>query len=503
MKCSDYLASYTQLSFVVTLHVLLKLSKNPLTVQLVACNKTIVHRFLFLVGVISKEEPLSLIYEYTEFGDLHEYLLRHSPNYSDAHANDDCGPLEFSDLLAIATQIASGMSYLSTHAFVHKDLAARNCLVADNGITKISDFSGLCDMYAGDYYRAPGRPPLPVRWMSPEAISESKFTTASDVWSYGVLLWEIFSYGSRPFFGLSNYQAMQHILENDLLPCPEDCPKGIFFTMNECWETGPDNRPSFAEIYNKLKSMNDLPSGHPPVPRVQYSPDMSMDAPEMPIHPGDIPMHPTEMSIHSMSSVTTNRQCSRRDVMPSAFTRTSMTNSQGHSLHSRHSSNHSVNSNPHHPGSIHSAGHSIPPSISSMPRSVPGSAMMNGHHHRPMRNGHAHHSLPRDGYHSLGRDKNIIMMDGHYPMHSMDHRAMSVNSNHHNASLSRHPHHPQSTGYNSSANSYAPSYPPSLTGPPASSVFSRQSSSHHSSRAPSIKSHDSTPRTVQNGHVYL
>ena len=434
-----------------------------------------------------------MIYEYTEFGDLHEYLLRHSPNYSDAHANDDCGPLEFSDLLAIATQIASGMSYLSTHVFIHKDLSARNCLVTDNGITKISDFSGLCDMYAGDYYRAPGRPPLPVRWMAPEAISLMKFTTSSDVWSYGILLWEIFSYGSRPFFGLSNYQAMQHILQNDLLPCPDDCPKKIFFTMTECWETEPDSRPTFAEIYNKLKSMNDLPAMHTNVPRVQYTPDTSMDAPEIAMHRGDIAlMHPTEMSsIHSMSS--TNRQC-RRDIQPSAFSRS---DSRAHSIQSsRHSSEHSMNSNHHHhhhhPGSMSSMPHSIPPSISSMPHSVPPS-IMNRHQQYPMRS--AHHSLPRDGgYHSLGRDKNVIMTDGYYPAHNMGHRAMSVNSNHHNGSvLSSNSHAMNGTGY-SSGHSYVPSYPPSVTGPPASSVFSRQSSSHHSSRAPSVKSHDSVPR---------
>ena len=153
------------------------------------------------------------------------------------------------------------MSYLSSHAFVHRDLAARNCLIAEQGMVKISDFSGLCDMYAGDYYRAPGRPPLPVRWLSPEAISELNFSTSSDVWSFGVLLWEIFSYGSRPFFGCSNYQAMELIMDDfdELLPCPDRCPDPIYdIIATDCWQVAPEERATFPEIYNKLKSMNDL-----------------------------------------------------------------------------------------------------------------------------------------------------------------------------------------------------------------------------------------------------
>ncbi|XP_012566967.1 muscle, skeletal receptor tyrosine protein kinase isoform X1 [Hydra vulgaris] len=218
-----------------------------------------------LVGVISKEEPLSLIYEYTEFGDLHEYLLRHSPNFSDAHANDNCDPLEFSDLLAISTQVANGMAYLSSHAFVHKDLAARNCLVAENGLIKISDFSGLSDMYASDYLRSTEHSPLPIRWMSPESLCQLvsssntvSFSSASDIWSYGVLLWEIFSYGSRPYYGLSNSQCMQLIMDYKLLSCPTGCSAAIYNIMIECWSKDASVRCGFIEICNKLKCYGDI-----------------------------------------------------------------------------------------------------------------------------------------------------------------------------------------------------------------------------------------------------
>ncbi|XP_066920958.1 inactive tyrosine-protein kinase transmembrane receptor ROR1-like [Clytia hemisphaerica] len=421
-----------------------------------------------LIGVISKEEPLSLIYEYTEFGDLHEYLLRHSPNFSDAHAADNCGPLEFNDLFAIAKQIANGMSYLSSHAFVHKDLAARNCLVAENGIVKISDFSGLCDMYAGDYYRAPGRPPLPVRWMAPEAISQMNFTTASDVWSFSILLWEVFSYGSRPFFGLSNYQAMEHILDSKLLPCPDHCPKPIFEIMAECWVVDPNDRPAFPEIYNNLKSISDVASTQSSGPRRQYTPDIggnSSHGADIPLHLSDVKMH---SSVHSITPPSV-RKCQRD--LPLGSYRSSM--------HSRHSSNPSVHSIGHHPGSIHSS------SMVSQPRSVPSMMMNNIQRMAPARPHNNHHSLPRDGYHSLNRggdhhSQNNYLIDNQYPMHAMDHHSIS--------SASSHRMHPMGA-----YSSYTPSYPPSLTGPPASSVFSRQSSDHPSSKtSESIKSYVSS-----------
>ena len=419
-----------------------------------------------LIGVISNEEPLSLIYEYTEYGDLHEYLLRHSPNFSEAHANDNCGQLEYPDLMVIATQVASGMSYLSTHAFLHKDLAARNCLVADSGIIKISDFSGLRDLYAGDYYRAPGRPPLPVRWMSPEAISQCNFSNASDVWSYGIVLWEIFSYGSRPFFGLSNYQAMKLIAEYDLLlPSPEGCSVAMFSIMQECWANETDARPTFVELYNRLKSMDDV---------TNLNTNMSLHQ---------------ELSIPSLTATIPNSNgYLPRDVATNAFHRPSLSSSQPHSLHSGHSSAPSTSSG-HHPASIQSASHSIPPSLLSVPQSVPSSLMIH-----QMQNRNGLHTLPHDGRQSLSRESHCpLSRENHYT------RPSSANS----SSLHR------STGAQS--NGYLPpgsyisslqSYPTSIGCPPT--MFGRQTSSrtsnHESSGYDSIKRGTNQPNV---GHIYL
>ena len=246
--------------------------------------------------------------------------------------------------------------------------------------------------------------PLPVRWMAPEAISHMNLTTASDVWSFAVVLWEIFSYGSRPFFGLSNYQAMEHILDNDLLPCPDNCPKQIFQIMIDCWQVEANSRPVFAEIYNKLKSMSDIATTHPSSVRMQYSPDISSThAPDMPLHPSDVQnMHPQSMSSMTPPSI---RHCQRDAPLGSYRS----------SMHSRHSSNPSVNSAGHHhpAASLHSA------SMASQPRSMP-STVINGVQRIPsMRSGVTQHStLPRDGYHSLNRGdhhaQQNAVRDGHH-----------------------------------------------------------------------------------------
>lgn len=205
-----------------------------------------------LLGVVLKGEPMCMLFEYMTQGDLHEFLISHSPR-SDAPIKNETGKiLQQSEFLHIALQIASGMEYLAGHHYVHRDLAARNCLVGENLTVKISDFGLSRDIYSSDYYRVQSKSLLPVRWMPPESILYGKFTTESDVWSFGVVLWEIYSYGLQPYYGYNNQEVIDMIRSRQLLPCPEECPTMIYSLMIECWHEVANRRPQFPEIHHRL-----------------------------------------------------------------------------------------------------------------------------------------------------------------------------------------------------------------------------------------------------------
>ncbi|CAH1391097.1 unnamed protein product [Nezara viridula] len=203
-----------------------------------------------LLGVCLSREPLCMLFEFMPRGDLHEFLISHSPHSG--------APLTQHELLSIATHIAAGMEYLCSHHYVHRDLAARNCLVSENLTVKISDFGLSRDVYSSDYYRVQSKSLLPVRWMPPESILYGKFTTESDVWSYGVVLWEIYSYGLQPYYGYSNQEVIEMIRSRQLLPCPEDCPSCMYSVMMECWHEVPLRRPHFPEITARLRSFSTM-----------------------------------------------------------------------------------------------------------------------------------------------------------------------------------------------------------------------------------------------------
>lgn len=141
--------------------------------------------------------------------------------------------------------------------FVHRDLATRNCLINDDLVVKISDF-GLSQRIAttGNYYRADvENDALPIRWMPLEAIVFGKFTTFSDVWAFGVLLWEIFSYALQPYYGLSHEQLIAFLKDGHLLQAPEACPPQVYALMRTCWQAQPESRPSFAALEQSLQDL--------------------------------------------------------------------------------------------------------------------------------------------------------------------------------------------------------------------------------------------------------
>ncbi|XP_059479523.1 inactive tyrosine-protein kinase transmembrane receptor ROR1-like isoform X2 [Neocloeon triangulifer] len=216
-----------------------------------------------LLGVVLRGEPLCMLFEYMAHGDLHEFLMAHSP-FNEPEAGEIRRPqLDQADFLHISIQVAAGMEYLSGHHYVHRDLAARNCLVGDNLTVKISDFGLSRDIYSSDYYRVQSKSLLPVRWMPPESILYGKFTTESDVWSYGVVLWETYSYGLQPYYGYSNQEVIDMIRSRQLLPCPDSCPSRIYSLMMECWHEVPYRRPSFPEIHARLRTWSAMPAPTP------------------------------------------------------------------------------------------------------------------------------------------------------------------------------------------------------------------------------------------------
>ena len=215
-----------------------------------------------MVGVVLKDDPQCMIFEYVCQNDLHDFLMSHSPK-SDSSSGDGMERMiDLSDMSFIAIQIAAGMEYLASRRFVHRDLAARNCLISDNLSVKISNFGVVSERYASDYFKIQSQTLLPVRWMSAESMLYGNFTIESDIWSYGVTLWEVYSYGLQPYYGYSNQEVIEMIHSRQLLPCPEDCPSRMYAFMVECWHEVPTRRPSFSEIHARLRHWEGMSNGY-------------------------------------------------------------------------------------------------------------------------------------------------------------------------------------------------------------------------------------------------
>ncbi|XP_035496648.2 neurotrophic tyrosine kinase, receptor, type 2a isoform X2 [Scophthalmus maximus] len=210
-------------------------------------------------GVCVESDPLIMVFEYMKHGDLNKFLRAHGPDAVLMAEGQTTRPVELtqSQMLHIAQQIASGMVYLASQHFVHRDLATRNCLVGENLLVKIGDFGMSRDVYSTDYYRVGvgGHTMLPIRWMPPESIMYRKFTTESDVWSLGVVLWEIFTYGKQPWYQLSNNEVIECITQGRVLQRPRTCLKEVYDLMLGCWQREPHMRLNIKEIHSLLLNL--------------------------------------------------------------------------------------------------------------------------------------------------------------------------------------------------------------------------------------------------------
>ncbi|XP_023381819.1 proto-oncogene tyrosine-protein kinase receptor Ret isoform X5 [Pteropus medius] len=219
-----------------------------------------------LYGACSQDGPLLLIVEYAKYGSLRGFLResrKAGPGYVGSRGsrnssyldNPDERALTMGDLISFAWQISRGMRYLAEMKLVHRDLAARNVLVAEGRKMKISDFGLSRDVYEEDSYvkRSKGR--IPVKWMAIESLFDHIYTTQSDVWSFGVLLWEIVTLGGNPYPGIPPERLFNLLKTGYRMEKPDNCSEEMYSLMLQCWKEEPDKRPVFADISKDLEKM--------------------------------------------------------------------------------------------------------------------------------------------------------------------------------------------------------------------------------------------------------
>ncbi|KAG5898979.1 Insulin-like peptide receptor, partial [Gonioctena quinquepunctata] len=204
-----------------------------------------------LLGVCTKEEPVYTIMEFMLYGDLKTYLLarRHLVKAKNIEEYEEISPKRLTNM---ALDVARGLSYLAQMKFVHRDIASRNCLVNAQRTVKIGDFGMTRAMFDNDYYKFTRRGMLPVRWMSPESLALGVFTPSSDIWSFGVLLYEIITFGSFPFQGRSNTQVLEIVKEGHTLEIPKGIKPQLDGLIRSCWKREAKERPTASQIVEFL-----------------------------------------------------------------------------------------------------------------------------------------------------------------------------------------------------------------------------------------------------------
>ncbi|XP_041510285.1 tyrosine-protein kinase receptor UFO [Microtus oregoni] len=202
-------------------------------------------------------EPV-VILPFMKHGDLHSFLL-----YS--RLGDQPVFLPTQMLVKFMADIASGMEYLSTKRFIHRDLAARNCMLNENMSVCVADFGLSKKIYNGDYYRQGRIAKMPVKWIAIESLADRVYTSKSDVWSFGVTMWEIATRGQTPYPGVENSEIYDYLRQGNRLKQPVDCLDGLYVLMSRCWELNPRDRPSFTELREDLENtLKALPPAQEP-----------------------------------------------------------------------------------------------------------------------------------------------------------------------------------------------------------------------------------------------
>ena len=210
--------------------------------QEAAFMKKIRHQKLIqLYAVCTKEEPIYIITELMKHGSLLQYLRGEGRSL-----------LKLPQLIDICAQVASGMAYLEQQNYIHRDLAARNILVGDHMICKVADFR-LARVIDEDIYKAPTGEKLPIKWTAPEAAMHNRFSIKSDVWSFGIVIYEVITYGWFPYPGMTNAQVLEALQQGYRMPRPMGCPDMLYDIMLDCWKEEPSNRLTFETLQWQLE----------------------------------------------------------------------------------------------------------------------------------------------------------------------------------------------------------------------------------------------------------
>ncbi|XP_062320434.1 fibroblast growth factor receptor 2 isoform X2 [Osmerus eperlanus] len=232
-----------------------------------------------LLGACTQDGPLYVIVEYASKGNLREYLRARRPpgmdySYDIARCPDE--QLTFKDLVSCTYQVARGMEYLASQKCIHRDLAARNVLVTESNFMKIADFGLARDVHNIDYYKKTTNGRLPVKWMAPEALFDRVYTHQSDVWSFGVLMWEIFTLGGSPYPGIPVEELFKLLKEGHRMDKPGNCTNELYMMMKDCWHAISSHRPTFKQLVEDLDRILTLATNEEYLdlcsPAEQYSP---------------------------------------------------------------------------------------------------------------------------------------------------------------------------------------------------------------------------------------
>ena len=197
---------------------------------------------LQLYGMCTLEEPILIITESMKHGALLDYLCK-----------GEGRNLKLPEMIGIAAQIAGGMAYLEEHSYIHRDLAARNVLVGDDNLCKVADF-GLARVFKEDIYNPREDIKFPIKWTAPEAVLHNKFSTKSDVWSFGIVIYELLTKGRIPYPGMTNAETLIAVVKRGYrIPSPDNCPDALYSIILSCWKFNADDRPTFEFLKYQLE----------------------------------------------------------------------------------------------------------------------------------------------------------------------------------------------------------------------------------------------------------